>query len=111
MNPKRISVKSQAGSYSIVCGTGVLRRAGKEIAALGNFSSVHVVSSPKVWRALGRTLQAGLKAAKQHVHLMNDAESAKKVLRLIDALDEQDDVQQVHANFDIPDAILETVEA
>ncbi len=40
-----------------------------------------------------------------------DAESAKKVLRLIDALDEHDDVQQVHANFDIPDAILETVEA
>ena len=40
-----------------------------------------------------------------------DAESAKKVLRLIDALDEHDDVQSVHANFDIPDAILDTVEA
>jgi transcriptional/translational regulatory protein YebC/TACO1 len=40
-----------------------------------------------------------------------DADGAKKVLRLIDALDEHDDVQAVHANFDIPDAILETVEA
>ena len=36
---------------------------------------------------------------------------AKRVLRLIDALDEHDDVQAVHANFDIPDTILETVEA
>jgi transcriptional/translational regulatory protein YebC/TACO1 len=33
------------------------------------------------------------------------------VLRLIDALDEHDDVQDVYANFDIPDEILETVEA
>jgi len=40
-----------------------------------------------------------------------DAEAAKKVLRLIDALDEHDDVQNVHANFDIPDSILEAVEA
>jgi transcriptional/translational regulatory protein YebC/TACO1 len=42
---------------------------------------------------------------------LDTAESAKKVLRLIDALDELDDVQAVHANFDIPDDILETVEA
>ena len=42
---------------------------------------------------------------------LDTAESAKKVLRLIDALDEHDDVQAVHANFDIPDTILETVEA
>jgi YebC/PmpR family DNA-binding regulatory protein len=42
---------------------------------------------------------------------LDTAESAKKVLRLIDALDEHEDVQAVHANFDIPDAILETVES
>ena len=42
---------------------------------------------------------------------LSDAESAKKVLRLIDALDDHDDVQNVHANFDIPDSILEAVEA
>jgi YebC/PmpR family DNA-binding regulatory protein len=40
-----------------------------------------------------------------------DSEAAKKVLKLIDALDEHDDVQNVHANFDIPDSILESVEA
>ncbi len=42
---------------------------------------------------------------------LDTAEAAKKVLRLIDALDDHDDVQAVHANFDIPDTILETVEA
>lgn len=34
---------------------------------------------------------------------------AKQVLVLIDALEEHDDVQQVYANFDIPDEILEQV--
>jgi transcriptional/translational regulatory protein YebC/TACO1 len=33
-------------------------------------------------------------------------EDAKKVLRLIDALEELDDVQDVYANFDIPDDVL-----
>jgi YebC/PmpR family DNA-binding regulatory protein len=42
---------------------------------------------------------------------LDDAETAKKVLRLIDALDDHDDVQNVYANFDVPDAILEMVEA
>jgi YebC/PmpR family DNA-binding regulatory protein len=42
---------------------------------------------------------------------LDTADAAKKVLRLIDALDEHDDGQAVHANFDIPDTILETVEA
>ncbi len=36
---------------------------------------------------------------------------ARKVLRLIDALEDHDDVQNVYANFDIPDSVLELVEA
>jgi YebC/PmpR family DNA-binding regulatory protein len=42
---------------------------------------------------------------------LGTAEEAKKVLRLLDALDEHDDVQAVHANFDIPDEVLQSVEA
>ncbi|MEW6189463.1 MAG: YebC/PmpR family DNA-binding transcriptional regulator [Actinomycetota bacterium] len=34
-------------------------------------------------------------------------EEAKRVLRLMDALEEHDDVQEIYANFDIPDEILE----
>ena len=37
-----------------------------------------------------------------------DAEEAKKVLRIIDALEDNDDVQDVYANFDIPDDILDS---
>jgi YebC/PmpR family DNA-binding regulatory protein len=36
---------------------------------------------------------------------------AKSVLRLMDALEEHDDVEAVYANFDIPDAVLEAVSA
>ncbi len=42
---------------------------------------------------------------------LDTAEAAKPVLRLVDALDENDDVQGVYANFDIEDSILEAVEA
>ena len=40
-----------------------------------------------------------------------DQDKAKKVLKLIDALEEQDDVQEVYANFDIPDEVLENLSA
>jgi YebC/PmpR family DNA-binding regulatory protein len=36
---------------------------------------------------------------------------ARRVLRVIDGLEEDDDVQNVYSNFDIPDSILELVEA
>jgi len=42
---------------------------------------------------------------------LDSKEVAKKVLHLIDLLDENDDVQDVYANFDIPDAILESIDA
>ena len=34
---------------------------------------------------------------------------AKQLLALIDALEEHDDVQQVYANFDIPDEIMDEI--
>lgn len=42
---------------------------------------------------------------------LETAEQAKAVLKLIDVLDDHDDVQDVFANFDIPDEILQSVEA
>ncbi|MGO9557506.1 MAG: YebC/PmpR family DNA-binding transcriptional regulator, partial [Acidimicrobiales bacterium] len=39
-----------------------------------------------------------------------DEGTAKRVLKLIELLDDHDDVQNVWANFDIPDHILESVE-
>ena len=42
---------------------------------------------------------------------LGDASSAKSVLRVIDALEDHDDVEAVYANFDIPDSVLEAVTA
>src|SRR6266700_1645648 len=80
MKIKRIPVKSSAGPYSVVSGSGVIGRAAQEIAVLGRFSTVHVVSSPKVWRAVGQTVQRGLRLSKVNaVHFFDDAESAKNL--------------------------------
>ena len=40
---------------------------------------------------------------------VEDESAAKKILRLIDALEDNDDVQEVYANFDIPERVLEAV--
>jgi len=40
---------------------------------------------------------------------LEDEAAARKVLRLMDALDDNDDVQDVYANFDIPERVLEAV--
>ena len=42
---------------------------------------------------------------------LTDEATARGVLRLIDALEEHDDVQAVYANFDIPDDVLQAVVA
>ena len=40
------------------------------------------------------------------VHLEGD--QARKVVKLVEALEDLDDVQKVHANFDVPEEVLET---
>jgi YebC/PmpR family DNA-binding regulatory protein len=42
---------------------------------------------------------------------VEETDVAKRVLRLIDLLDDNDDVQDVYANFDISDSLLESMEA
>jgi 3-dehydroquinate synthase len=83
MTPKRIPVRSSAGRYGIVCGEGVLRDTAGEIRKLGKFSRIHIVSSPRVWRAVGKSVQRGLGAKNIHAtHLMDDTESAKNLFTL-----------------------------
>jgi YebC/PmpR family DNA-binding regulatory protein len=40
---------------------------------------------------------------------VDDENDAKKILRLIDQLEDNDDVQDVYSNFDIPERVLEAV--
>jgi len=45
------------------------------------------------------------------VHVELDEDGARKALRLVDALEDSDDVQNVYANFDISDEIYEAIDA
>jgi len=86
MKIKRIAVRSAAGPYMVVCGSGAIRLAAKEIRKLGKFSSVHVISSAKVWRAVGKMVRRGLGASNSGaLHLMDDRESAK-TLRSVESM-------------------------
>jgi YebC/PmpR family DNA-binding regulatory protein len=41
--------------------------------------------------------------------LLDNPDAARSVLRVIDALEDDDDVQDVYANFDIPDEVMESL--
>ncbi|EGD44440.1 YebC/PmpR family DNA-binding transcriptional regulator [Nocardioides sp. WG-D5] len=81
--------------------------------------SFEIVSDPSDVVAVRTALQdAGIdydSAEVQFVASMDipvaDASSAEKVFKLIDAVDDLDDVQNVFSNADIPDEVMETVDA
>jgi YebC/PmpR family DNA-binding regulatory protein len=80
-------------------------------------SSYEVVCAPEDLGAVRASLEAaGLVVTDAQATMLpkttvavEDESVAKKVLKLIDALEENDDVQDVYANFDIPERVLEAV--
>ena len=75
-----IQVRAASGRYAVVCQRGTLRRAARQISRLGKFSSIHILSSPNVWRALEKYVRRGLPASlAKDVHLFDDAEAAKNL--------------------------------
>ncbi|MGW8161413.1 MAG: YebC/PmpR family DNA-binding transcriptional regulator, partial [Desulfobulbales bacterium] len=40
---------------------------------------------------------------------ITDEKTAKQILKLLESLEEHDDVQNVYANFDIPDEIMDAI--
>jgi 3-dehydroquinate synthase len=80
LESQAIQVRSAAGNYSVLCSRGLLRNAQANLQSLGKFSSVHILTSPKVWRAVGPRVRRGLRSGETpKVHLFNDAESAKNL--------------------------------
>ena len=73
-------------------------------------SDLHAVRTA-IEEAGMRVESADLTMEPQNLVPVDDKGTAKRVLDLVDALDDLDDVQAVHGNFDIPDEILETVDA
>ena len=82
-------------------------------------SSYEVISAPDEFAAVRAALDAAgiafesaeLTMLRRRQWPSSNESTAKKLLRLMDALDENDDVQAVYANFDIPEGILEAVAA
>ena len=80
-------------------------------------STYEVVSAPEALAAVRAALEsAGFTVENAELTMVPkttvevaDESAAKKILRLIDQLEESDDIQDVYANFDIPEQVLETV--
>jgi YebC/PmpR family DNA-binding regulatory protein len=81
-------------------------------------STIEVVSDPKDFEKVKKALaDAGIEwesadismIAKETVKV--DGSTAKQVLGLMEALEDHDDVQNVYANFDIPDDVMEKLAA
>ena len=78
-----------------------------------------VTSAPEHLAAVREAIEsAGFSVESAELSLMpkttvavDDEAKAKSLIRLIDALEDNDDVQEVYANFDIPEAVLEAATA
>ena len=69
-----------------------------------------LVNVRKAIEAAGFTVEsAELTMVPKTTVSLEDEAAAKKILRLVDLLEENDDVQEVYANFDIPERVLEAV--
>lgn len=78
--PHSIRVRAGAGDYAVLCQRGLLGQVARHIESLGKLSSVHVVTSPRVWRAVGRQVKRGLAKLKPvQVHQFSDGEAAKNL--------------------------------
>ena len=80
-------------------------------------SSFEVVAEPEALNGVRAAIEAAgftvesaeaTMVPKTTVEIADEA-TARKVMRLIDALEDNDDVQEVYANFDIPEQVLEAV--
>ncbi|CAL9656530.1 YebC/PmpR family DNA-binding transcriptional regulator [Streptomyces collinus] len=96
--------------------TAVLDAGAEEVNDLGE--SYEVISEATDLVAVRTALQdAGIdydsadSSFVPSVQVELDEEGAKKIFKLIDALEDSDDVQNVFANFDVSDEVMEKVDA
>lgn len=87
-------IRVEDGTIEVLCSPVDLPKVRDAVAAASiEFSSAEVTMLPK------STVK------------IEDSKEASQILRLLDALDDNDDVQQVYANFDISDELMQEVAA
>ena len=80
---------------------------------------IQVTSTPEALQAVRGAIEAAgfpiesaeLSMLPKNTVAVDDEGKARQLMRLIDALEDDDDVQEVYANFDIPEQVLEAVTA
>ncbi|HIC81222.1 MAG TPA: YebC/PmpR family DNA-binding transcriptional regulator [Kiloniellaceae bacterium] len=90
--------------------------AGAEDVVTNDDGSVDVVTTPEDFQAVKDAMAAaGLEPAEAEISFEAatkaelDQETAEKLLRLVDALEDLDDVQNVYTNAEIPDNVMEAL--
>jgi YebC/PmpR family DNA-binding regulatory protein len=89
-------------------GADDLERDGSSFSISCAPESLHAVR--EAVEAAGFTVEsAELTMVPKNTVAIEDEATAKKVMKLVEALEDNDDVQDVYANFDIPERVLEAV--
>jgi len=91
--------------------------AGAEDVIVNEDGSVDVMTTPEDYMDVLTALEAaGFKPVQADISMeadvkaeITDPEQAQKVMALIDALEDLDDVQRVYSNVDIPDEVMEKI--
>ncbi len=91
--PAPTTSNSSEEGHTVYCDPDELHQVAKALEArFGEPRTVHIVWRPKT-------------------EVPIDEEAGQKLLRMIDALEELDDVQQVYANFDVAEDVLQRLTA
>ncbi len=81
-------------------------------------SVFEITCSPDVYDELKKAIdEAGIEVESAEISMLpqntvkvEDAEAARKILEMMDMFEDQDDVQNVYSNFDIPDEIMKQLD-
>ena len=108
--------KEGAGSSEDDVLMAVLDAGAEEVNDLGE--AFEVVSEPTDLVPVRTALQdAGIEYESAEASLVPsvtvplDEEGARKIFKLIDVLEDSDDVQNVYANFDVSDKVMQLIDA
>ena len=108
-----ISVAAQSADEDTVMLTAI--DAGAEDVEAGE-DTIEVITQPEDLHSVRQALlDAGMAVTSAEISMVPkdtirlEEKEASQILRLVEALEDHDDVQQVYADFDIPDDILESL--
>ena len=97
-------------------GLAAIEAGAEDIQVDGN--TIEIATEPSSFEAVRKAVEAtGVTVENAEVTMQPKQtvpvgeDKAASVLRLLEALEEEDDVQQVYANFDIPEDVLERISA